>query len=60
MDSTSTANRGRYRVSWTRDSAVKKVEIVDSQSGRRIVGSDWASWDAAYRQALFQLLRQTA
>jgi len=58
MESTRLAERERYRVSWTRQSAVKRVEVVDATTGRRGVGTDWASWDAAYNQALVRLIRQ--
>jgi hypothetical protein len=35
---------------------VKRVEISNSATGTRVIGTDWASWDNAYQQALAQLL----
>ncbi len=46
---------GRYRVSWTPHGAIKRVQISDRDTGVRVVGQDWASWDVAYQQALWQL-----
>ena len=60
MKTSERTRRGRYRIAWTSQSAVKKVEIVDADSGRRSVGTDWASWDAAYHRALAQIMRQPA
>lgn len=53
---TDVEGEGRWRVTWTSGSAVKRVDITDAATGRRAVGRDWASWDIAYRQALFQLI----
>lgn len=51
-----TGTDGPFRVTWTTGSAIKRVEISNSATGERAVGSDWADWDAAYQQALGQLL----
>ena len=50
-----TTPRGRYQVSWTSQSALKRVDIRDKETGRVVSGSHWASWDAAYRQALVRM-----
>ncbi len=49
---------GRWRVTWTSGSAVKRVDITDMDTGTTVSGRDWASWDTAYRQALFMLARK--
>lgn len=46
----------RFRIEWTSQSAIKRVAITDLDSGRRYVGSDWASWDIAYREAVQKAL----
>lgn len=51
-----TEQRGRYTVQWTSQSTLKKVEIIDTATGRRSIGTHWASWDTAYRLALVQML----
>jgi hypothetical protein len=58
MDSTTpiTHSDGPYQVTWSASGAVKRVEISNRATGTRVVGSDWASWDDAYQQALGQLL----
>ena len=58
MDSTTpiTHSDGPYRVTWSVFSAVKRVEISNSATGTRVIGTDWVSWDNAYQQALAQLL----
>lgn len=53
MDSTNTPHT--YRVAWTSRGAVRRVEIIDTTTGERTVGTDWSSWDHAYQQALSQV-----
>jgi hypothetical protein len=48
------STKDRYRISWTPHGATKRVEITQVESGRTFVGSDWASWDTAYQEALQQ------
>jgi hypothetical protein len=55
METEPTTPRGRYRVSWTSQSAVKRVDIRDRETGRHTSGSHFASWDAAYQQALARM-----
>jgi len=43
-------------VTWSAFGAVKRVEINNRVTGTRVIGTDWASWDNAYQQALGQLL----
>jgi hypothetical protein len=50
------ATSDRYRVTWTPHGAIKRVEITRIDTGATFVGSDWASWDTAYQQALQQAL----
>ena len=52
---TTKPSRGRYRVSWGANGAIKRVQISDRATGVRVVGQDWSSWDVAYQQALWQL-----
>lgn len=52
--STPPATKDRYRVAWTPHGAIKQVTITQVGTGRRFVGSDWASWDTAYQEALQQ------
>lgn len=57
MDSTPiTQSDGPYQVTWSASGAIKRVEISNSATGTRVIGTDWASWDDAYQQALGQLL----
>jgi hypothetical protein len=58
MDSTTpiTQSDGPFRVTWSAFGAVKRVEISNRVTGTRVIGTDWASWDNAYQQALRQLL----
>ena len=52
---TATERKGRFQIAWTVDSAVKRVEITNQETGRSTVGADWANWDTAYEQALHQM-----
>lgn len=52
---TTTKDEERFDVTWTAGSAIKRVEIVSRETGRRTVGVDWANWDAAYQRALHQM-----
>jgi hypothetical protein len=52
---TTKPSSGRYRVTWGAYGAIKSVQISDRATGVRVVGKDWASWDVAYQQALWQL-----
>jgi hypothetical protein len=58
MDSTTpiTQSDGPYQVTWSACGATKRVEISNRATGTRVVGTDWANWDDAYKQALEQLL----
>ena len=58
--STPPSTKDRYRVSWTPHGAAKQVVITQVETGRRFVGSDWASWDTAYQEALQQALARRA
>lgn len=50
------AYKDRYVVSWTPHGAIKRVTITQIGTDRRFVGSDWASWDTAYQEALQQAI----
>ena len=54
-----TKDEDRFNVTWTAGSAVKRVEITNRETGHRTVGTDWANWDTAYRQALHQMFAPT-
>jgi len=58
--SKATKDGGHFYVTWTPDSAIKRIEITNSETGVRTVGSDWASWDIAYQQALHQMFSPRA
>ena len=47
----------RFKMTWSR-SAVKWIAIEDRRTGRRAVGRDNHSWDAAMAQAVAQMRRQ--
>lgn len=52
--STPPATKDRYTVEWAPHGAIKRVTITRLDTGRQFVGSDWASWDIAYQEALQQ------
>lgn len=54
MDSTTTptTSKDRFRITWAPHGAVKQVTVTRVGTGARFIGSDWASWDVAYRQAV--------
>ena len=54
MDSTTTptTSQDRFRITWAPHGAIKQVTVTQVGTGHRATGTDWASWDNAYRQAV--------